>query len=69
MVRTTLLVGAVKDFGVIVINSVSGEYIGDEFSRLRTFDTSLSNKGRAYGVFNLSFLRESTAIENRGQDR
>lgn len=31
VVRTALLVGAVKDYKVVVINSISGEYIGDEF--------------------------------------
>lgn len=54
MDRTASLVGAVKNFELVVINSTSGEYIGDKFQDCG-LSTPVSNKETVHGVFDLFF--------------
>ena len=44
VVRTTLLIGAVEDIEVEMVNAISGKDIGDEFQERGPSNTSLSNK-------------------------
>jgi len=53
VVRTTLFVGAVKDFEVVVVNVSTGENIGDEFQERGFASTSLSNKKDSVRCFKL----------------
>ena len=44
VVRTTLLIGAIEDIEVEMVNVISGKDIGDEFQERGLSNTSLSNK-------------------------
>ena len=55
VIQMTVLVVAIEDFEVVVINTLAGKYIGDELDGRGLSDTSLSNEKDGVWCFRLVF--------------